>query len=70
MPTTHGFDYEPAMGICDECGNMVHFNANDRQAQCQVCMAYCTRTTSGAVTPSAQRVGYRVGEGVTPRCAR
>ena len=31
---THGFDYEPAIGICDECGAMVNFDANDRQSKC------------------------------------
>lgn len=70
MPNDHSFSHEPATGICDECGAMVTFSPNQMTTKCTVCGTTPHRVTAGAVSESFQRTGYRVGDGVQPRCPR
>lgn len=70
MPTNQSYPNEPAIGICDNCGAIVHFQPNEHTTKCPVCWMLPTRMSSGAVSPNSQAMGYRVGAGVVPRNPR
>lgn len=67
MPTNNSYPHEPAIGKCTNCGTIVTFEPNQQLGKCPRCGCNEHRSATGAVSPTMQRHGYRVGEGVIPR---
>jgi hypothetical protein len=68
-PVNRSYSHETAVGVCDRCGSFVQFASGQDSAQCG-CGSRTNRTCAGAVSPTSQQHGYRVGEYVTPKHPR